>query len=82
MQEYSYRRSNGGHLLHITPKDGYNALCGYRPTSPKGHMIRDRGRWVDRMSTTVTLKGSGRVCKKCLKEYERAKEKADATKPN
>lgn len=56
--KFQLRRANGGHLLHACY--GYTAVCGYRPSSPNGFLIRGRGRWVN------CKDGGLPTCKKCL----------------
>ena len=46
-----YTRPNGGYLYHaremgIDERLDLTALCGYKPSSPTGHIIRGRGCWT------------------------------------
>ena len=72
------RRSNGGFVAHVmvdgwepSPGDRMEpALCGYRPSSPVGSLIRNRGRWRESEKMTVwqAIHTSRRWCPKCLEK--------------
>ena len=63
---YKPVRANGGFLVHIKPMGVYSALCGFAPDSPKGHLIRNRGRWREPMHGYAEP-----TCPKCIKAYAR-----------
>lgn len=59
-----YARANGGHLFHKLPEGTTKALCGFKPSSPKGHVIRGRGHWATIRDTVPALSYR---CDKCFK---------------
>lgn len=61
-------RPNGGHLRHIIAMGhGMVALCGYKPSSPKGSLIRNRGHWA----SIEKLPAEEASCKRCLEAWEK-----------
>lgn len=60
------QRSAGGHLWHWVPVgSGGIAKCGYKPSSPNGHIIRGRGRWTHQQMGKPT-------CERCFQEFVKA----------
>ena len=53
-----------GFVHHLVPMGDRQAICGYSPSSPKGHLIRGRAAWrhPDDHST--------RKCEKCYKKFD------------
>ena len=61
-----YRMSNGGHLWHLFNTDTETrALCGYKPSSPQGKMIRNRGGWVAKRDTSP----GENQCERCMIKF-------------
>jgi hypothetical protein len=63
--EHRLRRPNGGFKRHIVPLGQHTAVCGYAPSSPKGHMIRGRGHWADVFPFD---REDPSICQQCLEK--------------
>ena len=77
INELSFLRANGGYLVRAIPDDSYEALCGYKPSSPTGGMFK-RGRWTFGLHTAPTCK----KCKERLARLEAAASNANSGDAN
>ncbi len=53
-------RAKGGHLGHLVPEGKNTALCGFRPSSPNTHLMKQRHGWLQ-----PSLPGVLQECKRC-----------------